>query len=236
MAPSGHTIERYEWRITQGEVILADFAGPESDFPDVTSAVVGGTYASLQLNPTELSPPSLARVSIADASGVNQLFQSGLTVFGGTEYEVSLVAASDLPGSLSVRLLEHRDPFGGLGLNHSFDTSQSAAIFRTRFTGPHDEDNARLWLDFPEGSYWVDNVELRAVGQESVIANGSFDDDSAWSANFAGGGQFSVEDIPAHLANFPETNVQLAVVDSQGERSLHVTHVLTPSPCSAREE
>ncbi len=230
----GTTITDYQWTITQGANPLATFSG-SGDIPLATSThVLGGTVDSFSLNPTLFTAPELLRVAIAGTAMTNQVFWSGFAIQDSTQYEVSLVVLSDIPGALDLRLIEHEVPNGNLGINMSISTTTAATRHVLPFESTASSGNARLMLNFTiTAGYLIDNVKLRRVGQQDFLVSESFSADLApWQASFqASGNVASIIPLPPAILDFPETILQLVVVDSSGTVSEVATQTIESPTC-----
>lgn len=231
----GTTISELRWTIVQGSETLASFSGSADDPVDTSTHVLGGTMGTFNLNPSLLSAPDMLRVSISGTADVNQVYQRNLLIPVGENYEVSFVASSDSPGKVRAALLENTTPFGLMGLSELFDTDSTPTRYVFEFETTRASVDGRFRFEFPQqGSFWIDNVQLRQVGKENVLENYRFGPAlEPWALSLAGGNGNTavIESIPLALTTFQDMTLNLVVVDSSGSESEVGTTTIEWAPC-----
>ena len=235
ITPGDTPIADMQWTIVQEGETIASFSGTAPLPVESGTHVLGGTVGNFNINPSLFSAPELLRVSISGTSGANQVFEFGFAIQDQTDYEVSLVALSDSPGSLTLSMLEHAEPNGGMGLSEIITTDGSATPRFFTFKTTRGSDNARLRMNFNVATaYWIDNVQLRKSGGQDFLLNERFDTDlEPWHFNFDGSGNSAlVQPIPGFLQDFPDTTVNLVIVDSSGFVSAPASVTIDSSQCN----
>ncbi|GAB4242652.1 MAG: hypothetical protein Kow00109_18360 [Acidobacteriota bacterium] len=109
------------------------------------------------------------RLQILRSTGVNwhvQLIQSGHAVEQGQRYEVTFYARADRNCTVTLDVMENRDPWRNYGLSKGFDLTTSWAQYRASFVAnTTDPEYARITFELgeaPTGTrIWIDKVEFR---------------------------------------------------------------------------
>lgn len=228
VTPGDTPITDMRWTIEREGITVASFSGPPVLPVPASTHVLGGTIGDFTLNPSLFSAPELLRVTISGLMGANQVYEFGLAIQDGTEYDVSLVALSDIPGSLTLSMHEHAMPYGGMGLSEVITTDDVATQHHFTFLTTRGSDSARLRMEFnTRTGFWIDNIRLRQSGAQDLLLNERFDTDlEPWHFNFeAAGNNVDVQRIPAFLEDFPDTTINLVIVDSSGAESATSTTI-----------
>lgn len=109
------------------------------------------------------------RIEIRNSTGVNwhvQLIQGNHAVEKGQRYEVTFHARASQPCTVTLDVMENRDPWRNYGLSKDFDLAEDWLPYRASFiANTTDPEYARITFELgraPAGTtIWIDKVEFR---------------------------------------------------------------------------
>lgn len=151
--------------------IMTDNLIANGDFRD---GYTGWSFHAPKGSTFNLEASGGARLTVSQKGDNVQLYQSGLSLKPGTRYQLTFIASSGGPHSLSVFIHAHGSPYEPLGLsNYVVSVGDEPKSFSTFFTTPElSSDSAdsglptgrlRFWLApyaSAGSSYWFNHISL----------------------------------------------------------------------------
>ncbi|MFH1370386.1 MAG: carbohydrate binding domain-containing protein [Planctomycetota bacterium] len=132
-----------------------------------------GCDANFELGTYQSQTGAKLTINITDDSGWHlQIRQSNLQIVEGQFYTLSFEAAAEQPRSISLNVMQHHDPWSGLGLYGTANLTTDWQTFTYTFTATADDDNGRVTFSFGGGdttTFYLRNPQLRTGGQTGLM-------------------------------------------------------------------
>jgi len=132
-----------------------------------------GCDANFELGTYQSQTGARFIINITDDTGWHlQIRQSNLQIVEGQFYTLSFEAAAEQPRSISLNVMQHHDPWSGLGLYGTANLTTEWQTFTYTFTATADDNNGRVTFSFGGGdttTFYLRNPQLRTGGQTGLM-------------------------------------------------------------------